>query len=240
MSEAVRFNGEAIELVVDFGMASTFEMDVEQAVAMTPAALTPVELRPGVALASLVFFRFTTGNAHPGFGPLPAYFELVFGIHVAPYLTWGVSKFALYVVNIGTDLPAAGEFLRTVHHMPVFAGSLKAQVDAERAQITVSDGSAPIAEMKNLHPAPVFAPDALAAHVFALDEGRIWGYPEVLSGPMLRHQTRGKAVTLSRHPFFAGVTLPAQPASYMQAVGAPGARTLQVAYRAVALPDRTR
>jgi hypothetical protein len=233
MSESVL--SEEIELRVDYGLASTFEVDIEPVVAATPPALTPVEVRPGVGLASLVYFRFADGNLHAEHGPQPAYHELVFGVHVTPHLTWGLPRFAIFVINIGVDVPAVGGFLRQVHRMPTHPTPLRFAVEDDPMRVEISDDDGPIAVMKNLHPAPAFAPDALPAHVFSLDEGRLWGYPETMHGPMLRHQTRGRAVALARHAFFRGAELPREPQSYMQVVGQPGGVTRQVAHRAMAV-----
>ncbi|MCC6749673.1 MAG: hypothetical protein IT371_18550 [Deltaproteobacteria bacterium] len=229
---------DAIELTLDYGMSTVFELDVDTALALVPKRLCPVEVRPNVALASLIFFRFAPDGLHGTFGALPAYGELVFGVHVAPVLAWTPPKFAVHVVQIGCTHPRASEFLSQVHRMPAHPSVVRVEVDEALGQVVASDAGGPIATMRSLRAAPICVPTTLTAHVFSESEGGVWGYPEIVEGRMCRHQDRGQAVTLHPHPFFKGARLPPSPPAWMQTVGLPGETLRQLAWLPVEVSAR--
>jgi hypothetical protein len=239
--EAVRTtDAPPIELQVVAGLSATFEIATETAVSYLPSALAPVEIRPDVALASLVFFKFEEGCLHDG-RTLPAYSDLTFGVHVSPLLELGVPRFALFAVSIGSSLLAANEFLASVHRLSVHPKLLSAQYGTNPIEAEISDEDGPIARLLNVESDPSWKPDQIDAQIFSESEGRLYVYPESVTGPMCRHQTRGSGVVLSpSHPFFRGGDLEPRPRLYMQSVGKPGVTAVQVAHRARLLSDLDR
>lgn len=224
---------ECVTLTVARGLATVVEVDVGLALGLVPRSLAPVEVRPGVALVSLIHFRIAGGGEHAGHGRLPTYDELVFGVHVEPHLGWALPRFAVHVVSIGVSEPAAGRFLAEVHRMPVHPRPLRFELG--EGTVEVADDAGPILRMRDLHPAPRLAADVVRAQVFAAHDGAVWGYPEVLEGPLCRHQTRGRPVDVEAHPFFGGATLPPRPMAYMQTSGGAVGPLRQTAQRAVRL-----
>lgn len=220
-----------IVLPIEGGRSIVFEIDLDAALALVPAEAPPVEVRLGIGLASLIHFRVGAGADHEGEGELPAYDELVFGVHVAPHLGWDVPRFAVFVVSMAVSLPAAGRFLSAVHRMPVHPGILGVRRGPGGA-LDFFDEAGEIAAMGEVGAAPAPTPGTLHAHVFAADEGALWGYPESLVGAMARHQPKGRPLRLARHPFFRGAPLPAAPVPYLQTVGG-GEPMTQVADRPV-------
>ncbi|GIS57326.1 MAG: hypothetical protein CM1200mP1_12640 [Candidatus Neomarinimicrobiota bacterium] len=78
-------------------MTTFYEVDTDKITSLLPKQLSPMEIVPGVSLLNITAFNFPEG----GLGHLPNFQELIAAIVVAPDLSKGVPKFAMYVFSLG-------------------------------------------------------------------------------------------------------------------------------------------
>lgn len=220
-----------IELALESAALTSIEIAADAARAALPEPLDPVEVRPGVSLASLLVFQVAPG-LHAEFGDLPAYSELILAFQVLPALGRRLPRMAFYVANMATSLARAGEFLETVHWIPTSPAAIRVEIFDGGRQVRAFDEQGPIVEIANTHPAPVFKARHTLGQVFTRRDGRIAFYHELLTGPVHEHQTRHAHIALSDHPFLAPLGGPIRaPRVYLQMSSQPGATIRQSAER---------
>jgi hypothetical protein len=123
-----------------------FEFPVEQARAILPKELQPVELHHGSALLSVMAFDFTESE-------VGAYKELILGILVSPRLEQGtvMPHSAYYPFLLGTTTTESREHAIERWHLPHYMADVEMSMDVtgddEEIVMKAWDGSGPIAEM---------------------------------------------------------------------------------------------
>ena len=123
-----------------------FDFPVEQARAILPKDLHPVELHHGSAILSVMAFDFTESM-------VGAYKELILGILVSPRVEPGtpMPHSAFYPYLLGTTTTASREHAIERWHLPHYMKdigmSMEVEGDDDRLVVKAWDGDTPIAEM---------------------------------------------------------------------------------------------
>jgi len=123
-----------------------FDFPVEQARAILPKDLHPVELHHGSAILSVMAFDFTESE-------VGAYQELILGILVSPRVEPGtpMPHSAFYPYLLGTTTTASREHAIERWHLPHYMKdigmSMEVEGDHERIVVKAWDEDTPIAEM---------------------------------------------------------------------------------------------
>lgn len=223
---------DPIELSLDAAMLTSIEVPFQLAQAAVPEELNPVELRPGLSLAALIFFRVSDGCQHAHMGALPAYDELILAFQVVPSLRRLLPRMSLFVESMTTSLESANDFLQDVHWIPAERCALVSEIDPTGMSVRISDERGPILEMANRVSSPTFVSKETPGQVFTRKDGRAAVYHELLTGAIHEHQTRNAHVELFEHPFLAALTgLPRNPRTYVQMWAQPGVQVRQLAER---------
>jgi hypothetical protein len=223
---------DPIELSLDVLMMTSIEVPTEVAQVAVPEELNPVEIRPGISLAALIFFRMTEGCRHAHFGALPGYDEFVLAFQVAPSLRRLLPRMSFFIEGITTSLEAANRFIEEVHWLPIKRSALAGEVDPTGFSVRLSDERGPILEMANREPNPAFGPKETLGQVFTRKEGRVAMYYELHAGTAHEHQTRKAHVELCEHPLLGALQgVSRTPRTYLQIWAKPGVVARQVAER---------
>ncbi len=123
-----------------------FEFPTEQARAILPRDLQPVELHHGSGILSVMAFDFTESE-------VGAYQELILGILVSPRVEAGepMPHSAFYPFLLGTTTTAAREHAIERWHLPHYMQdigmSMEPDADDDRLVMKAWDDKGPIAEM---------------------------------------------------------------------------------------------
>jgi hypothetical protein len=123
-----------------------FDFPVEQARAILPKDLHPVELHHGSAILSVMAFDFTESM-------VGAYKELILGILVSPRVEPGtpMPHSAFYPYLLGTTTTESREHAIERWHLPHYMKdigmSMEVEGDYDRLVVKAWDGDTPIAEM---------------------------------------------------------------------------------------------
>jgi hypothetical protein len=223
---------DPIELRLDAAMLTSIEVPFHVAQTAVPQELSPIELRPGLSLAALIFFRVSDGCPHAHMGALPAYDELILAFQVVPSMRRLLPRMSLFVESMTTSLESANEFLEDVHWIPAVRCALASEIDRSGMSVRISDERGPILEMANREPSPTFVAKETAGQVFTRKDGRAAVYHEMLIGTIHEHQTRKAHVQLFEHPFLAALNgVPRTPRTYIQMWAQPGVPVRQSAER---------
>jgi hypothetical protein len=223
---------DPIELSLNVLALTSIEVPIEVAQAAVPEELSPVEIRPGISLAALIFFRMAEGCRHAHFGALPAYDEFVLAFHVVPSMRRLLPRMSFFVEGIATSVEAANRFIEEVHWLPIRRCAIAGEVDPTGFSVRLSDERGPILEMADRESNPSFAPKETLGQVFTRKEGRVAMYYELHAGIAHEHQTRKAQVELFEHPLLGALKgVSRTPRAYLQMWGKPGAVARQVAER---------
>jgi hypothetical protein len=123
-----------------------FDFPVEQARAILPRDLHPVELHHGSAILSVMAFDFTESE-------VGAYMELILGILVSPRVESGAAMphSAFYPYLLGTTTTESREHAIERWHLPHFMKdigmSMEVEGDNDRIVVKAWDEDTPICEM---------------------------------------------------------------------------------------------
>jgi hypothetical protein len=123
-----------------------FELPVDQARAMLPRELQPVELHHGSGILSVMAFDFTESL-------VGAYSELILGIVVSPRVEPGMPMphSAIYPFILATTTAASREHAIERWHLPHFMKDIQLSMQVEgvheRMVVRASDAGTPIVEL---------------------------------------------------------------------------------------------
>lgn len=219
----------AIRLPLTYAGTSLFEIDLSRVADRVPPPLSPIEVRPGVGLVSLTVCAVADGGVHGEHGPLPAYDEAVFSIHVEPDLADGVPDMSLLVLTFGATEPRALRANADHHDLDVWERPLQVEVDAAHHRVRVADDAGPIATVGCEHPRPRYAERPATLQVYTATDRGVRRYDERFEARSFRHQRRDPCAELHDHAFFRGVRVADLSRPFLQWLCEPGQPVVQIA-----------
>ncbi len=135
---------ELVQYIFRDCVAGFFELPTENARAILPAELQPVEPHHGQSVLSLMAFDFTDSM-------VGAYLELILGVLVSPRITPGTQmpRSAFYPFLLGTTTQASREHAIERWHLPHYMRDIDMQMTRGQGDITVTagDDAGPILEL---------------------------------------------------------------------------------------------
>lgn len=179
-----------------------FEFPVDQARALLPAGLQPVEPHHGRAVLAVTAFDFYDS-------PVGEYREMIHSVLVAPRIVPGepMPRAAMYPFRVATSTRAARQHAIELWHLPHLMSDVDVRFehDAEKSvRITAAEGGRPIL---GLSITAYGGWQAVEHHyqTFAQDDGGGWFQFLVLQGPFMEHEEERGELALHDHPFQAGL-----------------------------------
>ncbi|MCA9492642.1 MAG: hypothetical protein KC621_22065 [Myxococcales bacterium] len=209
-----------IELPLSYAATTLFEIPLTRLAGRVPAPLSPIEVRPGVGLVSVTMCRVQEGGVHGAHGPLPAYDEVVFCVHVDPDLERGVPDLAMLVLTFAATEARALAANADHHDLPVLDRPIRVTLDGHRQEVSDADG--PIANLTCEHPTPRYEQRPAVLQVYTPTESGVRTYDETFEARSFRHQRRAPCAVLHDHPLFAGVDVSGLTRPFLQWVCEPG------------------
>lgn len=218
-----------ITLPLHYAATTLFEIDLARIADRVPVPLAPVEVRPGVGLVSLTVITVAEGGVHGAHGPLPAYGEAVFCVHVEPDLSEGVPDMSILVLCFGATRNEALVANADHHELHVFGTPIRVDVDPIRHLMKLGDATGPIASLSCAHPRPSYAVRPATLQVYTHTAAGVRRYDERFELASFRHQRRDVAAKLYDHPFFQGVEVASLQRPFLQWLCEPGRPITQIA-----------
>ena len=129
----------------DFAMTTFFEVDTDLIAPLLPKQISPMEIVPGVSLLNITAFNFPEG----GLGHLPNFQELIASIVVAPDLSRGVPKFAMYVFSLGSTCQEHLDHSADYYKLPSYEKLEFGKINRVDNVIEFGDKDGSILTMKN-------------------------------------------------------------------------------------------
>lgn len=176
-----------------------FEFRTDNARAILPHGLQPVELRHGVSVLTVTAFEFHDSAVGP-------YKEIALSIIVAPRIGHGetMPRAAMYPFLVGTSTPEARQHGIEVWHLPHFPRDLDVTFQRRDGQISVeaAEGGKPILSLAITDGGNVGweTVDHLY-QTFMHDENGGYISPLQMCGPFMEHEEERGSLTLHPHLF---------------------------------------
>jgi hypothetical protein len=228
------------ELVIEWHIQRhimfTWEMDLEELEKQVPAALSCVEVRPGIGLFSVAAVFYQPGNFGPGSSE---FLELVSVAHVESDLSMQMplSRFSMHAIAVWSDSPdfikQEGEKLFTPTRLDP---SLRAMWDDDWAGAELVDDAGPILTMRSTNPKPVYARDEMWGQHYNDTHGLhrgIWEW----DGDKCEHMLHppgappNAATFHAGHAFWQGMNLARVRGVYRQMIPRPGSTGTERFYK---------
>ena len=182
------------------------EIATAEAEALLPDSVTPVEVRPGVALMHLAALRFAPDNVGPGSAPFG---EVAMMVLVEPNLNLQMPnpRLAMHVLRVRSESEGFVNHRerKTLFTPTQLQSDLVVAFAEDGMSVALSDGHGPIAEMKNSHPNPRLRPREMWGQHFNHTQGIVYGGPWHWEGMLFEHQRRKDWGQLHPHPLFEGI-----------------------------------
>lgn len=218
-NQATSNNEDLIIWDFDFALSTFYEIDTGEIEPLLPKRLAPMEAAPGVSLINVSAFNFKAG----ALDALPEFQELILSVIVAPDLSRGVPKFAMFVLSLGSTNQAHLEHSASYYKLPIFGQLSQVDIQRDAHQVTYADDAGPILTMKNIHPNPVFTPGERYFQAFVEEDGEIYVADLVIKAHLFEHQVVGDTGRLNAHPLFRGIDLDGGALTpYLQMFSQPG------------------
>ena len=129
----------------DYAMTTFYEVDTDQISSLLPKELSPMEIVPGVSLLNITAFNFPEG----GLGHLPNFQELIAAIVVAPDLSRGVPKFAMYVFSLGSTSQDHLDHSADYYKLPSYNKLKNDEINRKINEVEFGDDDGSILTMNN-------------------------------------------------------------------------------------------
>ena len=129
----------------DYAFTTFYEVDTDQITSLLPKELSPMEIVPGVSLLNITAFNFPKG----GLGHLPNFQELIAAIVVAPDLSRGVPKFAMYVFSLGSTSQAHLDHSADYYNLPSYNKLDYGKINRDKNEVEFGDNDGSILTMNN-------------------------------------------------------------------------------------------
>ena len=176
-----------------------FEFPTENAKAILPHGLQPVEPRHGMSILTVTAFEFRDSS-------VGAYKEIALSIIVAPRIGHGetMPRAAMYPFLVGTSTPESRKHGIEVWHLPHYPDDLDVTIERGDGQITVAAAAAgsPILTMRISDSGEVgWEKVEHRYQTFMHHEGVGYISPLVMTGPFMEHEEERGSLVLHAHAF---------------------------------------
>jgi len=176
-----------------------FEFPTENARAILPHGLQPVEPHHGMSILTVTAFEFHDSA-------VGAYKEIALSVIVAPRIGHGetMPRVAMYPFLVGTSTPEARQHGIEVWHLPHYPDDLDVRFDRGEGEITVgaAAGGKPILTLRITDSGEVAWEKVEHRYqTFMHDEGGGYISPLVMAGPFMEHEGERGSLELHSHLF---------------------------------------
>lgn len=182
-----------------------FEFPTDNARALLPPHLHPVEPHHGQSVLSVMAFDFTAGSVDD-IGP---YGELVLSVHVAPRIEPGrpLARAAFYPFLVGTTTAESREHAIRRWHLPHFMADIDMTftVGDEDIRVAAAQGGAPILDLHITHYQSEQVEHYYQAYMH--DASGSYMATMALRGTFSENEEERGGITLHAHPFTAGLRI---------------------------------
>ena len=213
----------------DFAMTTFFEVDTDLIAPLLPKQISPMEIVPGVSLLNITAFNFPEG----GLGHLPNFQELIASIVVAPDLSRGVPKFAMYVFSLGSTCQEHLDHSADYYKLPSYEKLEFGKINRVDNVIEFGDKDGSILTMKNCgNNIGDFLGHERYFQAFTLQDDKLFIADLYLKAELFEHQDQGEAGIINNHPFLKGLELfEEERVPYLQMLLEPSTRGKQFYYK---------
>ena len=213
----------------DFAMTTFFEVDTDLIAPLLPKQISPMEIVPGVSLLNITAFNFPEG----GLGHLPNFQELIASIVVAPDLSRGVPKFAMYVFSLGSTCQEHLDHSADYYKLPSYEKLEFGKINRVDNVIEFGDKDGSILTMKNCGDnIGDFLGHERYFQAFTLQDDTLFIADLYLKAELFEHQDQGDAGIINNHPFLKGLELfEEERVPYLQMLLEPSTRGKQFYYK---------
>ena len=213
----------------DFAMTTFFEVDTDLIAPLLPKQISPMEIVPGVSLLNITAFNFPEG----GLGHLPNFQELIASIVVAPDLSRGVPKFAMYVFSLGSTCQEHLDHSADYYKLPSYEKLEFGKINRVDNVIEFGDKDGSILTMKNCgNNIGDFLGHERYFQAFTLQDDKLFIADLYLKAELFEHQDQGDAGIINNHPFLKGLELfEEERVPYLQMLLEPSTRGKQFYYK---------
>jgi hypothetical protein len=171
-----------------------FEFPTENARAIIPPELQPVELHHGSSILGMMVMDFTQSV-------VGSYRELILGIMVAPLVQPGMPmpQAAFYPMLLGTTTQASREHAIEMWHLPHYMQDIQIACTTESGIMTVSvtDGRDPIVDMTIAD--YDWSPKEFRYQAFMTDESGFYSSNITMAGEFSEHEEERGSLVLHPH-----------------------------------------
>ncbi len=212
----------------DYAFSTFFEVETEVILPYLPKALSPMEIVPGTSLLNMTAFNFKKGNM----GHLPEFQELICSLIVAPDLSRGVPKFAMYVINLTSTCQEHLDHSADYYKLPVHTPLSYGNIDRESNSIDYGDTKGTIVKMDEIPAAKAYSNHERYFQAFVSEGEDLYIADVYIEASLHEHQEIGEAGILGDHSFFKGIEfIEPDPPPYLQMILKPGESGNQYYYR---------
>ena len=213
----------------DYAMTTFYEVDTDQISSLLPRELSPMEIVPGVSLLNITAFNFPEG----GLGHLPGFQELIAAIVVAPDLSRGVPKFAMYVFSLGSTSQEHLDHSADYYKLPSYNKLEYGNINHDKNELEFGDNEGSILTMNNCcDNIGDYLGHERYFQAFASKDDEIYIADLYLKAALFEHQDQGEVGTINNHPFLKGLELfDEEKVPYLQMILEPGTKGKQFYYK---------
>ena len=182
-----------------------FEIPTENARAILPHGLQPVEPHHGMSILTVTAFEFHDSAVGP-------YREIALSVIVAPRIQHGepMPRAAMFPFLVGTSTPEARAHGIEVWHLPHLPNDLDVRFDRTEGGVTVTaaEGGRPILTMRVTDGGGVaWEPVEHRYQTFMNDAAGAYISPLVMAGPFMEHEDERGSLLLHSHLFTRAIDL---------------------------------
>ena len=176
-----------------------FEFPTENARAILPHGLQPVEPHHGMSVLTVTAFEFHDSA-------VGAYKEIALSVIVAPRIGHGetMPRAAMYPFLVGTTTPESRRHGIEVWHLPHFPADLDVTMERGEGKIvvTAAESGSPILALRITDPGEeVWETVEHRYQTFMHDDAGAYLSPLVMSGPFMEHEEERGSLVLHSHLF---------------------------------------
>ena len=213
----------------DYAMTTFYEVDTDQISSLLPKELSPMEIVPGVSLLNITAFNFPEG----GLGHLPGFQELIAAIVVAPDLSRGVPKFAMYIFSLGSTSQEHLDHSADYYKLPSYNKLEYGKINRDNNELEFGDKDSSILTMKNCcNNIGDYLGHERYFQAFVSKDDEIYLADLYLQAALFEHQEQGEVGVINNHPFLKGLELfDEERVPYLQMILQPGTKGKQFYYK---------
>ena len=213
----------------DYAMTTFYEVDTDKITSLLPRQLSPMEIVPGVSLLNITAFNFPEG----GLGHLPNFQELIAAIVVAPDLSRGVPKFAMYVFSLGSTNQEHLDHSADYYKLPSYDKLEYGKISHKKNEADFGDNDGSILTMNNCcDTIGDYLDHERYFQAFVSKGSDVYIADLYLQAALFEHQDHGEVGTINNHPFLKGLELfDEEKVPYLQMVLEPGTKGKQFYYK---------